>query len=106
METINTGGKTFLDFTRSLTQGDKIIAEYVWVDGILGLRSKARTLDKKVEKLEDLPDWNHDGSSCYQASTENSEIIIKPVSYYPDPWRGGDNVLVMCECYRWADSTF
>merc|ERR1712087_675731 len=57
-------------------QGGKIIAEYVWIDGSgITLRSKCRTLEKKVEKLADLPEWNYDGSSCYQASAENSEII-------------------------------
>jgi len=72
----------------------------------MGTRSKCRTLPGKVSKLEDLPEWNYDGSSTNQATTENSEIILKPVAYFPDPFRGGDNVMVLCDGYCWADGTF
>ena len=91
----------------SLDQKGSIIAEYVWIDGSgLTLRSKAKTLTKKVTSLADLPDWNYDGSSTYQASTHNSEVIMKPVAYYPDPFRGGDNIIVLTETYVWADESF
>ncbi len=49
-----------------IDEGDSTVAEYVWIDGSgTTLRSKARTLTKKVSTLEDLPEWNYDGSSCY-----------------------------------------
>ena len=87
------------------SQGGKIIAEYVWIDGSgITLRSKARTLPAKVNSLEDLPEWNYDGSSCYQATTDNSEVIMKPVAYFPDPFCGGDNILVLTETYKWEDA--
>jgi glutamine synthetase len=90
-----------------LDQQGKIIAEYIWIDGTgLNTRSKQRTLPKKVTKVEELPDWNYDGSSCYQAVTENSEVIIKPKAIFKDPFRGGDNILVMCEAWNWKDGTF
>jgi glutamine synthetase len=95
-----------MDFMRDLDQRGKIIAEYIWIDGALGLRAKCRTLDKKITKVEDLPEWNFDGSSCYMATTENSEIILKAVAFYPDPFRGGDNIIVMCETFTWADTTY
>jgi glutamine synthetase len=25
-------------------------------------------------------------------------VFLQPVTYYPDPFRGGDNILVLCEC--------
>ena len=46
--------------------GDSTICEYVWVDGSgQTLRAKARTITKDITCLEDLPEWNYDGSSCY-----------------------------------------
>lgn len=70
------------------------------------MRAKSRTLEKKVTSVDQLPGWNYDGSSCYQATTENSEVIMKPVAFYPDPFLGGDNILVMTEAYTWEDTTY
>lgn len=90
----------------SLDQGGAIIAEYVWLDGSgITLRAKCRTLTKPVSSLADIPEWNYDGSSTYQAVTDQSEVILKPVAYFRDPFRQGDNILVMCECWGWTDNT-
>ena len=35
--------------------------------------------------MDDVPSWNYDGSSTYQATTSNSEVILKPVAVYRDP---------------------
>lgn len=68
----------------------KFIFEYVWIDGNGELRSKIRVMkDKDIENLNILNNpsfiWNYDGSSCNQASTENSEVILKPVALYNNP---------------------
>lgn len=43
-----------------IDQGGKIIAEYVWIGGTMeDVRSKARTLEDKAWKPEDLPHWNY-----------------------------------------------
>lgn len=90
----------------SLDQSGSIIAEYVWLDGSgITLRAKCRTLTKPVNSLADIPEWNYDGSSTYQAFTEQSEVILKPVAYFRDPFRTGDNILVLCECWNWEDNT-
>lgn len=87
-----------------LPQHGKIIAEYIWIDGTgLNLRSKSRTLNGPITDVSELPEWNYDGSSTEQAPTEDSEVIMKPVAFFPDPFRGGDNILVMTATYRWAN---
>lgn len=87
-----------------LPQHGKIIAEYVWIDGTgLNLRSKCRTLDAPVSDVSEIPEWNFDGSSTEQAVTDDSEVLLRPVAYFPDPFRGGDNILVMTSTFRWAD---
>jgi glutamine synthetase len=81
---------------------NKIRAEYVWIgNGQAGgdLRSKGRTLDRPVTCVEELPDWNYDGSSTNQAPGGNSDIIIKPRAIFRDPFRGEKDILVMCDAY-------
>jgi glutamine synthetase len=31
---------------------------------------------------------------------------MKPVAFFPDPFREGDNIIVMTETYVWADESF
>lgn len=42
--------------------------------------------------------WNFDGSSTGQAPGHDSEVLLQPVAIFADPFRGGDNILVLCEC--------
>jgi len=73
-------------------------AEYIWIGGSgHDLRSKTKTLDAEVKSVDELPVWNYDGSSTGQAPGKDSEVYLKPVSIFPDPFRGGKNILVMCE---------
>jgi len=74
----------------------KIKAEYIWIDGktpTAKLRSKTKIMDQGTEP----PIWGFDGSSTEQATGDQSDCVLKPVAQFPDPIRGGDNILVMCE---------
>ena len=84
----------------NLEQNGKVQAEYVWVGGSgLDMRSKSRTLDKVPNSVEELPMWNFDGSSTGQAPGKDSEVFLKPVAIFPDPFRGKPNILVLCSCW-------
>jgi len=76
-------------------------AEYIWIDAFNNLRSKAKTIYSPFNKfnVNDLPEWNFDGSSTGQAEGKNSEVILKPVSLFIDPFRSNNGMLVLCECY-------
>merc|ERR1711962_42005 len=94
--------KVVLQKYLALPQGERVQALYIWIDGTgEGLRSKTKTLDKEPKTVEDLPIWNYDGSSTYQAEGKNSDTYLHGVKMYPDPFRLGKNVMVMCETYRY-----
>lgn len=85
-----------------------VIAEYIWIDGTSPtpqLRSKTKIF-KKEEILtmgtvtmgaDSLAIWGFDGSSTNQAEGSSSDCVLNPVFICPDPIRGGDNILVLCE---------
>lgn len=100
-----------------------IFAEYVWVDGYGNLRSKNRLVNvkgKQVTRSDNFPNnylkhlshWNYDGSSTGQADTSHSEIILKPVRCFFDPFEKPEfkdsksvSILVMCDTYTIDDET-
>lgn len=71
-------------------------AEYLWIDGTVPtteVRSKTKILADGVEPGV----WGYDGSSTNQASGDNSDVVLQPVFTCPDPIRGGDDIIVLCE---------
>ena len=82
--------------------------EFIWLDGYKptqSLRSKTKIVNDFKGKLEDIDEWNFDGSSTEQASGDDSDTLLKPVAVHPDPDRfGGNGWLVMCEVLN-ADGT-
>ena len=88
-----------------------IIIEYVWIDRYQGTRSKIKVLqsDKDQLELSDIPEWNFDGSSTSQSSQKDSELILKPVSLYKNPFTNFNSnqkknaYLVLCDI--WINKT-
>ncbi len=71
-------------------------AEYIWMDGAEPTQ-KLRCKTKIVADGELPPTWGFDGSSTNQAAGHASDCVLKPVYICPDPVRGGNDKLVMCE---------
>ena len=71
--------------------------EYIWLDNDGNFRNKT-----KICHETSPPEWNYDGSSTGQATTEKSEIILKPVFTCPDPFRPSGQ-LVLCD--TWISNT-
>ena len=77
------------------------ILEYIWLDSNHNCRSKTKVVNLESLTLDSCPKWNYDGSSTGQATTENSEIILNPIKFYPDPFRQDipNSYLVLCDIY-------
>jgi glutamine synthetase len=95
--------KNLLNRYSKLKYDNKLIqATYVWIDGTgENVRVKDRVLDKLPQKPSDVPDWQYDGSSTYQALGGNSDIALVPQALYKDPFKAGENdVIVLCDTYK------
>lgn len=96
-----------------------IIAEYLWLDSKNHMRSKQKTIfveqsndmfylnnnlnfEQKQEMLKYFPKWSFDGSSTGQSTTNDSELILKPVHVIKHPLPITKNqimFLVLCEVF-------
>jgi len=76
------------------------LLEYVWIDGKGDLRSKTKVFysSTPIVSVHQVPEWNFDGSSTYQSQTEKSDLVLKPVTLFNDPFRE-NSLLVLCEVY-------
>ncbi|ESP05027.1 hypothetical protein LOTGIDRAFT_184997 [Lottia gigantea] len=102
MAIIPTTNKQVLEKYLDLEQNGKVMAEYLWIDGTgEGIRSKCRTLNSTPKHPSDCPIWNFDGSSTYQAEGSNSDMYLHPCAIFKDPFRRGNNILVLCDVYKY-----
>jgi glutamine synthetase len=87
----------------------KYILEYVWVDAAGGMRSKIRVAQLGINDIEtvvqnaDQWEWSFDGSSTGQATGTDSDVILRPVAMYRNPFfqsNASNAWLVLCDCYN------
>ena len=62
--------------------------------------AKMRGKSRIIPTGEEPPIWGFDGSSTEQAVGHASDCVLKPVFVCPDPIRGGENKLVLCEVFN------
>ena len=79
------------------------VLEYIWIGGNNEYRSKFRYITRinicDQDLLEKLV-WNYDGSSTGQATTLESEVILKPIRVFKNPIYDFENkisFIVICE---------
>ncbi|XP_035040601.1 glutamine synthetase [Hippoglossus stenolepis] len=86
----------------NLSQEGKCQVTYIWIDGKgEEVRGKTRTLDTEPKGIEEIPEWNFDGSSTYQSEGSNSDMYLKPVCMFRDPFTLDPNKLVLCEVFKY-----
>ena len=99
----------------------RVKLEYIWLDGSKSkkLRSKVRyeilhltepsadnpSANMNQQIFEKTPEWSFDGSSTSQATTEDSDLILKPVKIYPNVMEMSQqnsqmSMFVFCEVYN------
>lgn len=92
---------------REETMTNICTAEYIWIDGtepVPYMRSKTKILHLPDKfSINDIPDWQFDGSSTKQATGDRSDCILHPVNYVTDPMEDGGDILVMCEVFSEKD---
>jgi len=90
-----------MDRLKNLDQKGSTIVEYIWIGGTgQDIRSKCKTVKGAVTDVKQLAKWNYDGSSTGQAQTNNSELLIRPIALFDDPFRGKPNKFALCETYH------
>jgi hypothetical protein len=91
-------------FARLPLPTDAVMLEYIWLagDATVGdpsrtLKSKMRVVRAEPQRLEDIGTWMYDGTATEQAPGEDTEVVLRPVYFCPDPFRGAPHKLVLCD---------
>mmetsp|Transcript_53875 Transcript_53875/g.125918 ORF Transcript_53875/g.125918 Transcript_53875/m.125918 type:complete len:473 (+) Transcript_53875:60-1478(+) len=85
-------------FSQLPTSG-KVIVEYVWLDcnftdgRAFDLCSKSMTVDKVPRTTSELMVWTYSGE-------DESDLFLVPRRIYQDPFRKGENIIVLCDVYE------
>jgi glutamine synthetase len=79
----------------------KYTLEYVWYDAKQNFRSKRKIINLDNLTMNNIPEWNYDGSSTGQATGHDSEILLQPFTFIKSPFEEDNDVYyVFCETYK------
>lgn len=80
--------------------------EYIWIGGNNELRSKVKFCHNNIDvnDIDTIPLWNYDGSSTGQATGDDSEVVLKAVRLYSDPFTQSRSYLVLCETFIYDEN--
>lgn len=76
---------------------------YIWLGAQNFIRNKIRVIDLHKPILENIPEWNYDGSSTGQSLDIDTEITIKPVKMIKNPIDNDTDYIVLCDTYDSSD---
>jgi glutamine synthetase len=74
------------------------IVEYVWINNNL-LHSKVKIVDGEHHSIHNIPVWSFNGTPLKQATSNKSEIILRPVSLYKNPFYEENSLIILCDTY-------
>ena len=79
------------------------LVDYVWIDADNSYRFKTKVVHNKIESIDELEIWNFDGSSTGQSVGKITEVLLKPVKIYKNPFRLSNktstSLMVLCETF-------
>jgi glutamine synthetase len=77
------------------------LVEYIWTDSTsTNIRGKTKVCAGQIKSIDDLDWWTYDGSSTGQAVTDDSEIWLKPMVLFKDPFRKPNGLIALCENFN------
>jgi glutamine synthetase len=81
-------------------QQHTVMIEYIWQCSDGRVRGKTRVVNTNPTSVFDVPEWNYDGSSTGDViSGDNTEIKLKPVALFKDPFRMHiSGYIALCVC--------
>lgn len=94
------------DIIQNRRVSKKVLLEYVWIDADDNTRSKTKIVDRSIFNKFDIavnqiPEWNFDGSSTGQATGKESDILLYPRALYHNPFINyTESYLVLCDCWN------
>jgi glutamine synthetase len=91
------------------TLAEKLVVEYVFIDAFNKTRSKTRIIlpngvNSENVNMFHIGDWTADGSSTGQSVTARSDVIIRPVALFKDPFNVSNEkiqyFITLCDVYN------